>query len=419
MHALSGRFIIIGIIFILFLLLDWYVYQGVKTLGINSSDTTKKWISLIYWGVTVLSLVLLLTLLFVGPDKLGRGFRSFIILFIFGNFFFKLFFTVILLMEDVVRLGRWLVSLVSNPTPSGEGTAIPRSQFISAVGLTLASIPFVSMIYGVLVGAHDYRVRKVKIALKNLPAAFEGFKILQLSDIHSGSFTNPELVEKGVNMAIAQKADVVFFTGDLVNNIADEVGDYKKMFARLKAPMGVYSVLGNHDYGDYVEWPTASAKRDNLDRLIETHKEMGWDILMNEHRILKKGNDQIAVIGIENWGAKGRFPKYGKMKEAVRDMPQVPVKLLLSHDPSHWDAQVIPEYSDVDVMFAGHTHGMQFGVEIAGIKWSPVKYMYEQWGGLYQKGKQFLYVNRGFGYIGFPGRVGMPPEITVVELVRA
>lgn len=419
MHALSGRFIIIGIIFILFLLLDWYVYQGVKTLGINSSDTTKKWIAIMYWGVTVFSLLLLLTLLFMGPDKLGRGFRSFMIMFIFGNLFFKLFFTVILLLEDVVRLGRWLVSLVSNPAPSGEGTAIPRSQFISAVGLTLASIPFVSMIYGVLVGAHDYRVRKVKIALKNLPAAFEGFKILQLSDIHAGSFTHPELVEKGINMAIAQQPDVVFFTGDLVNNIAEEVGEYKKMFARLKAPMGVYSVLGNHDYGDYVEWPTLSAKRDNLDRLIGIHKEMGWDILMNEHRILKKGNDHIAVIGIENWGAKGRFPKYGKMKEAVKEMPEVPVKLLLSHDPSHWDAQVIPEYNDVDVMFAGHTHGMQFGVEIAGIKWSPVKYMYEQWGGLYQKGKQFLYVNRGFGYIGFPGRVGMPPEITVVELVRA
>ena len=183
--------------------------------------------------------------------------------------------------------------------------------------------------------------------------------------------------------------------------------------------MGVYSVLGNHDYADYVEWPSASAKRDNLDRLIGIHKAMGWDILMNEHRIIKKGDDKIGVVGIENWGAKGRFPKYGKMKDAVRNMEEVPVKLLLSHDPSHWDAQVIPEYGDIDVMFAGHTHGMQFGVEIAGIKWSPVKYMYEQWGGLYQKGKQFLYVNRGFGYIGFPGRVGMPPEITVVELVRA
>lgn len=419
MHALSGRLIIIGIIILLFLLLDWYVYQGVKTLSLHSSDTTKKWLAIIYWAVTVLSIALLLSFLFLGPDKIGRGLRSFIIIFIFSNLFFKLFFTIILLLEDIVRLVRWLVALVANPAPSGEGTAIPRSQFISAVGLTLASIPFVSMLYGILIGAHDYRVRKVKIALKNLPASFEGFKILQLSDIHSGSFTNPELVQKGIDLANAQKADVVFFTGDLVNNIADEVGEYQQMFASIKAPMGVYSVLGNHDYGDYVEWASPSAKRDNLDQLIGIHKAMGWDILVNEHRILKKGNDQIAVIGIENWGAKGRFPKYGKMKEAVKNMEPASVKLLLSHDPSHWDAQVIPEYGDIDVMFAGHTHGMQFGVEIAGIKWSPVKYMYEQWGGLYQKGKQFLYVNRGFGYIGFPGRVGMPPEITVVELVRA
>lgn len=419
MHTLSGRFIVIGVILVLFLLLDWYVYQGVKTLAVHSADAVKKWVGVLYWGVTVLSILLLLTLLFVGPAQLGTSMRSFIIIFIFGNIFFKLFFTIILLFEDIVRLGRWLFSLVANPAPSGEGTSMPRSQFVSAIGLTLASIPFVSMVYGVLIGAHDYRVRKVKIAIKNLPSSFEGFKILQLSDIHSGSFTNPELVQKGIDLAIAQKADIAFFTGDLVNNIADEVGVYKKMFASIKAPMGVYSVLGNHDYGDYVDWPTHSAKRDNLNALIGIHKEMGWDILMNEHRIIKKGNDQMAVVGIENWGAKGRFPKYGKMKEAVKDMEPVSVKLLLSHDPSHWDAQVIPEYSDIDVMFAGHTHGMQFGIEIPGFKWSPVKYMYEQWGGLYQKGKQFLYVNRGFGYIGFPGRVGMPPEITIVELVRA
>jgi predicted MPP superfamily phosphohydrolase len=420
MHTLSGRFIVIGIILFIFLLLDWYVYQGVRTLTMHSSDTSRKWTAIIYWTVTVVSVLLLLVLLFIGPAKLGMAARSFVIIFLFANLFFKLFFTVVLLLEDISRLIRWLVSLVANPSPSGEGTKIPRSQFISAIGLTLASIPFVSMIYGVLVGAHDYRVRKIKIALKNLPSSFEGFKILQLSDIHSGSFTNQELVQKGIDMVKAQKADVVFFTGDLVNNVATEVGEYQNMFAQIKAPMGVYSVLGNHDYGDYVDWPTAIAKRDNLDHLKTIHKAMGWDLLMNEHRILRKGDDKIAVVGIENWGAKGRFPKYGKMKDAVKGMEAVPVKLLLSHDPSHWDAQVIPEYPDIDIMFAGHTHGMQFGVEIPGlIKWSPVKYMYEQWGGLYQKGKQYLYVNRGFGYIGFPGRIGMPPEITLVELVRA
>ena len=385
----------------------------------GQSDSLKKVIYVGYWGVSIVSILFLLLFTFLNPEYFSSVIRNAMITFLFANLFFKLLFASFLLMEDIYRLGNWLVVLISNPSPSGKGDVISRSKFLSAVGFTVATIPFVSMVYGVLVGAHDYRVRKIKIALKNLPDSFNGFKILQLSDIHSGSFVDISLVEKGIQMAINQKPDVVFFTGDLVNNVATEVDAYKKLFSQLKAPMGVYSVLGNHDYGDYVQWPSIEAKSNNLLQLIASHKEMGWDILMNEHRILQKGEDKIAVLGIENWGAKGNFPKYGKMKSAVKGLENVPVKLLLSHDPSHWDAQVIPEYSDVDVMFAGHTHGFQFGIEVAGIKWSPVKYMYKQWAGLYQKGSQYLYVNRGFGYLGFPGRIGMPPEITVVELVKA
>jgi predicted MPP superfamily phosphohydrolase len=275
------------------------------------------------------------------------------------------------------------------------------------------------MSYGILSGAHDYRVRRLKVALPNLPQAFDGIRIAQLSDIHSGSFFNKIAVQGGIDMLLAEKPDVIFFTGDLVNNTADEMKDYFDIFKQVKAPLGVYSVLGNHDYGDYVQWASPQAKQKNLQTLMQTHADMGWQLLMNENKILKQGSEQIAILGIENWGAKGHFPKHGKLAEAYRGTEEAPVKLLLSHDPSHWDAQVRPEFGDIDIMFAGHTHGMQFGIEIGSFKWSPVQYMYEQWAGLYTKDNQHLYVNRGYGYLGFPGRIGMLPEITIMELVKA
>jgi predicted MPP superfamily phosphohydrolase len=225
-------------------------------------------------------------------------------------------------------------------------------------------------------------------------------------------------VNKGIDLILKENPDIIFFTGDLVNDRATEMEPLKTSFARLTAPLGVYSTLGNHDYGDYVQWPNTAAKQDNLAALINLHKEMGWDILMNENRIIEKGGEKIAVVGIENWGAKGRFPKYGKMDQAVIGTEGVPFKMLLSHDPSHWDAQVKTTYKDIDMMFAGHTHGMQFGLENPYFKWSPVKWMYKQWAGLYEDGNQKLYVNRGFGFIGYPGRVGIMPEITVIEFSR-
>ena len=216
---------------------------------------------------------------------------------------------------------------------------------------------------------------------------------------------------------LKEKPDVLFFTGDLVNNEASEIHEYFEIFKKLKAPLGVYSVTGNHDYGDYRRWNTAAAKRNNFKDLISAHKLMDYSLLMNEHRFIEQGGEKIAVIGIENWGAK--FSKYGKLEQAYDGTEEAAVKLLLSHDPSHWDAQVKPFFPDIDMAFAGHTHGFQFGIEIAGIKWSPVQYSYKQWAGLYQDGNQYLYVNRGFGYLGYPGRVGMPPELTIVELKRA
>ena len=243
-------------------------------------------------------------------------------------------------------------------------------------------------------------------------------KIVHFSDVHSGSFMNKKAVEHGVEKIIAQNADLVIFSGDLVNDRATEMKNYMDVFNKIKAPVGVYSTFGNHDYGDYVKWPYEGvSKEQNLINLAEIHRELGWRLMMDEHVELERNGDKIALIGIQNWSAKAHFPRYGNMKKAYAGAESYPFKILISHDPSHWDAQVRPEYSDVDLMLSGHTHGMQFGVEIPGFKWSPVQYIYKEWDGLYEEGKQKLYVNPGFGFIGYRGRVGILAEITVIELV--
>ena len=240
---------------------------------------------------------------------------------------------------------------------------------------------------------------------------------MQISDIHSGSFTDIKAVQHGVEMIIKEEVDLILFTGDLVNNMSSEMEPYIHLFSKLNAPLGVYSVLGNHDYGDYIRWPQDGlSKEGNLEKLKNIHANMGWRLLLNEHVVLKKEGDEIALLGIENWGSKARFTKYGKMDLAYVGTEKYPFKILMSHDPSHWEAQVLPEYPAVDLMLSGHTHGMQFGVDLPGFKWSPVQYMYKQWSGLYKSGKQQLYVNPGFGFIGYPGRVGILPEITILEL---
>jgi predicted MPP superfamily phosphohydrolase len=391
-----------------FILLDLYVFQGVKIITHSYSGNIRKIIHGIYWGITVISLSGYLMFHLGNPDTWSPVWRTFIFAFILVNYFSKLFVALFLLIDDLKRLIEWIVEKCSGffgrePAKS-EGTTISRSEFLVKTGFIVAAVPFVSMSYGIIAGAYDYRVRRVKT-------------IGQLSDIHSGSFYNKKAVQGGVEMLLKEKPDMIFFTGDLVNNLASEVSEYIDVFSKVKAPMGVYSVMGNHDYGEYVRWPNAAARLENVKDLIRAHKVMGWDILMNENRILERNGDTIAILGIENWGT-GRWPKYGKLDQAHKGTEDASVKLLLSHDPSHWDGQVRPGYKDIDVMFAGHTHGFQFGIEIGDIKWSPSQYFYKQWAGLYKEGEQQLYVNRGFGFLGFPGRIGMPPEITIFELKR-
>jgi predicted MPP superfamily phosphohydrolase len=412
----------VSFLLVVFVTMDVYVFQGVKVLTGSLTPPVRKFVHIAYWSLTVLVIGSILLAFIINFDKWNRVIRIVMMGLMMVSFFTKLFFMLFLLVDDVQRGVRWVVQKITSlfrkdtPVPVEEG--ITRSEFLLKAGLVAASVPLVGMTWGIVSGAHDYRVRRQKLVLPNLPSSFHGLRILQLSDIHSGSFYNKTAVKGGIEMIQREKADLIFFTGDLVNNESSEMQNYMEVFEKIKAPLGVYSTLGNHDYGDYVAWPSLEAKQQNLKDMVRIHKNLGWDLLMNEHRILKEGGDQLAIIGIENWGAKARFPKYGRLDKAILNTDDAAVRLLLSHDPSHWDAQVRTKYPEIDLMFAGHTHGMQAGIDTEVLKWSPAQYVYEQWAGLYTQGNQHLYVNRGFGYIGFPGRIGILPEITVIELVK-
>ncbi len=314
----------------------------------------------------------------------------------------------------------WLAQKLSshkNEKPTVPGyPLINRQKFLYKAAIMTASVPVAAFSFNIINRAYDYQVRRIRVVLPHLPANFHGLTIGHISDIHSGSFDNKTAVKGGVDLLMNQKADVVFFTGDLVNVEAKEAREYLPIFSKVKAPLGVYSVLGNHDYGDYRSWPSSQAKQKNLVDVKTAHKELGWDLLCNESRTLPTGQDPLEIIGVENWGIR-RFSKYGNLAEAHRKSKEAPVKLLLSHDPSHWEAQVL-DYPDIDLTFSGHTHGFQFGVEFGNIAWSPAQYLYKQWAGLYEKNNQYLYVNRGYGFIGMPGRIGISPEITLIELVK-
>jgi predicted MPP superfamily phosphohydrolase len=415
MAKLMAFLILLGIL----LLIDLYVFQAVLTVSKDWSTISKGIIRNGFWILTAITFAAIIWFAFADPYKHGSQLRNLLVTGVVMIYFSKLFGVLFVLIDDIQRVARWAAAFFQKGSDGNSaGNTIPRSEFLAKAAVITATIPFAAMTYGILSGAHDYRVRRRTLYLPNLPKSFDGIRIGQLSDIHSGSFFNKTAVKGGVDMMMKEKPDLIFFTGDLVNNESGEVRGYIDVFNKLSAPLGVYSVTGNHDYGDYVAWPSDEAKRKNFQGLMEAHRQLGFDLLMNEQRILEERGEKLAILGIENWGA-GRFTKYGKLDRAYEGTDEASVKLLLSHDPSHWDAQVRPHYPDIDVMFSGHTHGFQFGVEIGDFKWSPSQYVYKQWAGLYQEDGQYLYVNRGFGYIGYPGRVGIPPELTIIELKSA
>lgn len=396
----------------LYLLLDWYVFQAIKVSVSDWSWAGRRSAYVAYFFVS--------TLLFVGvlfynqlDPKTYKSLRlvltSSFVIFLIGKIFVALF----LFLDDIRRFFMYLMSLL--PSRAEAEADLSRSKFMGQSALIAGTVPIVVFSFGIISGAHDYRVRKRIVTSAKLPKSFDGIRVLQISDIHTGSFFNKTAVQGGVDLINAQKPDIVFFTGDLVNNSSDEAKPYLDIFKQVKAPYGVFSTMGNHDYGDYMQWPDAQAKQRDIAQLQEMHRYMGWDILLNDRRKISQGSDEIAILGVENWGA-GRFSKYGDLAKTSKGLEDEQFKILLSHDPSHWDAQVRPQHPDIDLMLAGHTHGMQFGIEIGDFRWSPSQYIYKQWADLYQQGSQYLYVNRGFGFLGYPGRVGILPEITVLEL---
>lgn len=417
MRTPMGAAIIISIM----ILLDFYVFSALKSISHGVSEKTKAFIYVLYWVIAITALAGLIVFIFTDRNFMSKKIRTYFFATVLAFVFAQIVSSVFFLIDDIRRVIQWAAGKVffrNTEIATMSGDKISRSLFLSWIGMAAGSTLFGSLIYG-FSNKYNYRVKRVKLTFDNLPDGFNGIRIVHFSDVHSGSFMNKKAVIHGVEKIIAQKGDVVIFSGDLVNDRATEMKDYMDVFNKVKAPMGVYSTFGNHDYGDYVSWPYEGVtKEQNLKDLAKVHEQLGWRLMMDEHVALERNGDKIALIGIQNWGAKARFPKYGNMKKAYAGAEKYPFKLLISHDPSHWDAQVRPEYPDVDLMLSGHTHGMQFGVEIPGFKWSPVQYIYKEWDGLYQEGKQKLYVNPGFGFIGYPGRVGILPEITVIELVN-
>ncbi|MBT8267948.1 MAG: metallophosphoesterase [Bacteroidia bacterium] len=401
------------IFLVIFGIIDWYAFQAFRTV------TKNQWVLGLYW---------LLSLLVIGnfvfhyygfsrrdgfSHSHGYAFAFFVTILLP-----KLFLLVIMFGED---LGRFMSYAYQSVTNSGgtDGASLPgRRRFISQIAMGLAAIPFASFLYGISRGKYNFRVLNYTLHFEDLPEAFDGYKITQISDVHSGSFDNPGKVDYAIDLINSQDSDLLMFTGDMVNNKAEEMHPYIDMFKRLSARDGMFSVLGNHDYGDYIRWESEEAKAQNLEKLIDIQKEIGFDLLLNESRYIEKEGDRIAIVGVENWG-KGGFKKAGDLPRAVESLNQDEFKILLSHDPSHWEEEVLDHEQHFHLTLSGHTHGMQFGIEIPGVfKWSPVKWRYKQWAGIYEKFGQFINVNRGFGYLAFPGRVGIWPEISVIELKR-
>lgn len=428
---------------LLVLIVDTYVWQAFKVLIRKRSKFTQGLIFGIYWLIPTLSLVFIILVMLNDKVAMMRELRTLFTGFLIVVYGSKSVSFLFMVIDDVKRGLMWswhrLRRLFAGKNKKAviadeedeeeeeieesiepEEKRISRSEFIAKAGIIAGTVPLVFLTRGMYTGAYNYQVRRHDLVIPKLPEAFDGIKILQISDVHSGSFTNKDAVYQGIKLIKEQKAHITLFTGDIVNNRAEELVEYQHMFSEIKSPMGVYSVLGNHDYGDYVNnWKSPEAKQKNLDDLCYMQKEMGWNLLRNEHVLLEKENKRIGLIGIENWGDRSRFQKYGDVGKAMQGMPDVPVKLLMSHDPSYFDKVVSKEYKDIDLTFSGHTHGFQFGVEMGNIRWSPSQYMYKQWADLYHVDRQMIYVNRGYGFIGYPGRVGILPEITVFTLFRA
>lgn len=412
-----GSLIFLVSVFLFTTFLNWYVFQAVKTLTANlDSDKIRSSVNIGYWLIfSGISIWIILTFIRIfAAGEITNATQTVLNVFL-TVLVTQLVIVLILFGEDIFRNIQAGFILVFNGT---KDFSFPtRTTWVSAIAITVAAFPFFSFVYGVTYGKHNFKVHKEVVYFEDLPEAFDGFTITQISDIHSGSFKDKEGVQKGVDLAARQNSDLVVFTGDLVNHKAEEIDPFLEQFAQIKGKYGQFSILGNHDYGDYISWPSQSAKADNLKNLKAKHAEMGFRLLLDEHVRIEKDGQEITLIGVENWGVG--FVKKGDLSKAMEGAPEEGFKVLLSHDPSHWDEEVKNNSNPIHLTLSGHTHGMQFGIETPLIRWSPVQYRYPNWAGLAEESGKFLYVNRGFGFHAFSGRVGIWPEITVIELRKA
>ncbi|MEZ0181327.1 metallophosphoesterase [Flavobacterium oncorhynchi] len=396
----------------LFLLIEFYSYQAFRTL------IKLRWVLIAYQIISALLLVFIIYSFSQVDRSVGQTkqfmFTTGLMLLVYVP---KIVITLVLFSEDIFRIGASILNYFIYNAPRKE--MMPeRRKFVSQIALGLAAVPFLSLIYGIFEGKYNFKVIKQTIFFPDLPDAFDGFKITQISDVHSGSFDNPEKINYAIDLINEQESDMILFTGDIVNTHAKEMHPWLETFNRIKDyKYGKFSVLGNHDYGEYVTWSSEKEKRENFEGIKKLYGQIGFELMLNEHRYIEKGDDKIALIGVENWGAN--FKKAGDLNKASEQVNQEDFKILMSHDPSHWEHEVKKHPKNFHLTLSGHTHGMQFGIEIPGyFKWSLAQYIYKQWAGLYEESKRYVYVNRGFGFHAYPGRVGIMPEITVIELKK-
>ncbi len=414
-RGMIGFLIFIGIL----VLIDIYAFRGISTALDGLGPGGKRWVRLVYWAISIGMLAILVWAAVSVQELRNTRNHSFMFSLAALLMLFLLPKVVIVVfhgLEDLLELFRWLFGKLAPGAPVDGGEPVTRLRFLSQIGLALAAIPFGGVLYGITHGRRNFKVARVHLEAKHLPAAFDGLRIVQISDMHLGSFpSGTDIVQKGIDLINAERPDLIFFTGDLVNDYADEAEPWLDVLKGMKARLGKYSILGNHDYSDYAHWDSLEAKRANLEKLKRHHATTGFRLMLDEHTRIEKDGESITLLGVQNWGK--RFQQYGDLKKAMAGSDPSSYRILLSHDPTHWEEQVLG--TGIDLTLSGHTHGAQFGITIAGQTYSPAQWVYKHWAGHYAKDEQHLYVNRGFGFIGFPGRVGMPPEITVIELRKA
>lgn len=410
---MATRIIFLSLILIL---IDVFAFQAFRYVLSSSGKTARLLAYIAYWSVPVITIAFLAASFTGWGDNLPKTLKVILRAMIFILYFSKLLVAVVILIDDLRRL---IFGALNMGFKDHWNLSTARSRWMPYAALILGAIPAITLSYGMALNPYRYRLWKNILSIKDLHPDLSGFRIVQISDIHSGSFLLKEPVENSIRMINDQKPDIVFFTGDLVNAMASEMEPFIEMFSKIEAPLGVYSILGNHDYGDYHAWDSPAEKVQNFEDLKLMHQKLGWTLLLNEHRQITVKKALLNIIGVENYSSHPRFPKYGDLVKATANLEGGSFNVLLSHDPSHWDDQVIKDYKHIELTLSGHTHGFQFGVEIPGFKWSPIQYVYPRWSGMYRQDDQYLYVNRGLGYLGYPGRVGILPEITLLTLESA